>query len=232
MNLEPLEDVAIPIAGTDGIELHDIQNEPPEVAARAADLAQTALRGIIDRMNPEFVPCADRGPDDVQDVFNHSALGEIYFTVWDTRDNGRELLGVFWVYNLEPEIQTPDALAVRASLVPMFESTRPRRLADPQIRGAILRQFMTEELTFASGRVFQVIEWVFPEPENQRPNRAGAPDHEENEETLRVLQGGEFDEQHTRDDFEDGNPRRVRHNRAATVKSELRRRRRPRPARA
>jgi hypothetical protein len=232
MNLEPLEDVAIQIAGTDGIELQDVQNEPADVAERASVLAQVALRGIIKRMNPDFIPCADRGPSDVKEVFNHAELGEIYFTIYDTRDNGRELLGVFWIYNFETEINTPDALAVRASVVPMFESTRPESLADPQIRGLILRQLMSEAITFASGRLFQVIEWVFPEPENQRPNRPGAPDHEENLETLRVLRGGELDEHHTRDDFEDGNPRRVRHNRAATIKSELRRHRRPRPDRA
>ena len=232
MNLEPLEDVAIQIAGTDGIELQDVQNEPADVAERASVLAQVALRGIIKRMNPDFILCADRGPGDPKEDFNHDELGEIYFTVYDTRDNGRELLGVFWIYNFETEINTPDALAVRASVVPMFESTRPESLADPQIAGLILRHLLTEVITFASGRVFQVIEWVFPDPENQRPNRPGAqPDHEV-AVALTVLRGGEFDEHHTRDDFEDGNPRRVRHNRAATIKSELRRHRRPRPARA
>lgn len=229
MNLEPLADVAIQIAGTDGIEIRDIQNEPSEVAARAAELAQSALRGIIARMNPDFVPCADRGPGDPKEDFNHDELGEIYFSVWDTAAGSRDLLGTFWIYNFRAEIDTPDALAVRASLVPMFDSNRPGPLADAEIRGRILRQLMMGELEFASGRVFQVIEWVFPEPPNQRPNRLGAPDHEENSETLRFLRGESVDEQHERDDFEDGNPRRVRHSRAAIIKSGLRRRRRPPP---
>lgn len=221
MHLAPLADYPIAIPET-SIDLTDLQNETAENVARAGTLGDLALREMIGRLNPDFIPCADRGAGEPKEAFEDFELGWIHFATWERRAEARELLGAFWIYNIFPEVDTPDALACRASIVPLFQCDPPEPLRSAEITGRIMLRLMDIETTFDNGRVFQVIEWVFPIPLNQRSNRPGLPGSIETDKTLSILQ----DAGHAREDFDDGNPFRVRHHNAARIKSDFRRRRR------
>jgi len=187
MDLPVVEDFSVPSLG---LTLRDQRNVSRDTQIVASGIYQEVLEGLIAEYASRSLEFCGNGQSEHEDALFKEAqqddpdlkyddfilaagdaivrdrseldprLGILSFVALE-RLNGEEIFGIFTLYNIRVESETPSLITINCMPVPGIKQVRNRTLES--MWTDIMRSMLQFDMSTEDGREIDVIEWRFPD---------------------------------------------------------------------